>query len=712
MMAAPTGRKPTYVWGVGLLWISVFTCILFFTGFTALNILHRQQAFQQKIVQADIILVRLNNQLGYGGFIHNFKNAVLRPDEKDRYLDAFGQNALAIKALIEQTEQHFPDLTNEIKNLGETLNEYTENAEFLRQTELRQPLDIDPIVRVNDDFAVQALLNLLQSNRDQMTETLSQMESRKIVLSVGAAISFISAITATAGLLIYARNRSRIFRAAVEENRRTSEMIEDVGGAIFKLGSDGEVEVTNRKGRAMFGALIERQSVPLVDRMLETFPEIALDDPLLRAFLGRKVDSEISLYTFPDQSQRYLRIFSAPLSNQNQGGAVIEITDVTQNMVAEKLEDQNRNILVLGQVARSVVHDVRNVNATLRFTLERLKGQDLGGSTPALITNALSALSVSDKLAKRLLDFATAGRDEVTNFEASDVLTMLRSLSDGIAQDQILIDVRKAPAGARLTGSPNAVLAALINLVVNARNALVAAGQDGQITVHLDSEELHPSIPGWVFRVTDTGPGFPQEIIAGSRSSAPTRSAEGYGLGLSIVHSVAVDMGGYVQLSNRAGRGAEVSIHLPAHHSAEPLMQTAQTLHASARVLLVDDSMMVTRLLERQFAKIGIATHQSHSAKAALLSLQTHQYDLVITDYDLGEEQSGKDIAAATHELQPDVPVIVFTKTPEWATEAFAHLNVEIFGKGNQTETLISRAKSLLARSPEPADAAFSTKNQ
>lgn len=141
-------------------------------------------------------------------------------------------------------------------------------------------------------------------------------------------------------------------------------------------------------------------------------------------------------------------------------------------------------------------------------------------------------------------------------------------------------------------------------------------------------------------------------------------------------------------------------------------MQTAQTSRASARVLLVDDSMMVTRLLERQFTKIGIATHQSHSAKAALLSLQTHQYDLVITDYDLGEEQSGKDIAAATHELQPDVPVIVFTKTPEWATEAFAHLNVEIFGKGNQTETLISRAKSLLARSQELADATFSTRNQ
>lgn len=698
---AETGiRKPIYVWIVGLLWIFGFSVALFFTGFTAIGVIAKQESFQRKIVQADIILVRLNNQLGYGGFIHNFKNAVLRPDERDRYLDAFFANAMAIEALIADTQEQFPELIKEIKNLGDTLEAYEKNAAFLRTTDLRDPLEIDPIVRVNDDFAVEAMVNLLQQNRDQMTNVLADLEVRRFSLNLAALVSFLSVLVATTGLLVYARNRSRVYRAAVEENRRTSEMIEDVGGAIFKVGSDGEMELTNRKGRDMFGPLLERQKQPLVDRMLAAFPEIALDDPLLRAFLGKSVENEVNLYTFPDRSQRYLRIFSAPLTSQGQGGCVIEISDVTEKKVAETLEDQNRNVLVLGQVARSVVHDVRNVNATLRFTLERLKGQELGGSTPALIKNALNALTASDRLAKRLLDFATAGRDEIIVFEAADVLNTLRSLAQGIAQEEITISVLNAPDGARLTGSPNALLAALINLVVNARNALREAGIRGQIMVRLDKEDLHPGIPGWTFRITDNGPGFPQDVIEGSRSSAPTRSAEGYGLGLSIVHSVAVDMGGYVHLSNLEGGGAEVAVHLPALLPKPSALPTEA--HHKAQVLLVDDSPMVTRLLERQFLALGIAPYVCNTSKAAMLALRTHAYDLVITDFDLGEEISGKDIVTTARLKQPDTPTIVFTKTPEWASDAFKDMNVEIFGKGNQTDALINRAKALLSLKDAP----------
>ncbi len=104
--------------------------------------------------------------------------------------------------------------------------------------------------------------------------------------------------------------------------------------------------------------------------------------------------------------------------------------------------------------------------------------------------------------------------------------------------------IEPASDTACLSGNPDALLAALINLVVNARNALSKVPEvQGEIRVSVVPGETVIGHQGWKICLVDNGPGFPDAILAGAQ---PGRiKGEGYGLGLSIARSVVADMGGY-----------------------------------------------------------------------------------------------------------------------------------------------------------------------
>lgn len=134
------------VWIAGALWILVSVVWLTVTSLQVRDILPQETALRQTLLTADEALIELNNQLGFGGFIHNFKNAVLRPAEKQSYLEAFQQNALAIRRSSQQLLTYYPDLGLQIGALLSTVQEYEDKAEFVAQTQLTGPLESDPLV--------------------------------------------------------------------------------------------------------------------------------------------------------------------------------------------------------------------------------------------------------------------------------------------------------------------------------------------------------------------------------------------------------------------------------------------------------------------------------------------------------------------------------------------------------------------------------------
>ncbi len=422
------------VWIAGALWILVSVVWLTVTSLQVRDILPQETALRQTLLTADEALIELNNQLGFGGFIHNFKNAVLRPAEKQSYLEAFRHDTLAIRHSSQLLLTYYPDLDDQVAALLSTVQEYEDKAEFLAQTQLTGPLEIDPLVRVSDDNAIEALLDIVHQSQVATIQHAAELDQRKARLYGLSALLLFGIIVTALGLYAYALLIVQRNRANTEAIRLSAEMVEGMNAAILRLDTDGEIEASNKNARKIFGDILEPGSEPLITRLMHSFPSVRSEDPLFRAFLGMSVDNEVGLYTLPDGSQRYLRILGMPRSDDLEDRkGVIEVSDVTEKVVADTLKEQNRNVLVLGQMARGIVHDVRNINATLRFTLKALAKR--GGSEDAqgLIENANAALSASDQLTTRLLDFATAGQEEMSTYPLSKVFDTLRSMSGGLS---------------------------------------------------------------------------------------------------------------------------------------------------------------------------------------------------------------------------------------------------------------------------------------
>lgn len=682
------------VWIAGAVWILVSVVWLTVNSLQVREILPQETALNQTLLTADEALIELSNQLGFGGFIHNFKNAVLRPAEKQRYLEAFQQNALAIRRSSQQLLTYYPDLGLQIGALLSTVQEYEEKAEFLAQTQLTGPLEIDPLVRVSDDNAIEALLDIVHQNQVATIQHAAELDRRKTRLYGLSALLLFGIIVTALGLYAYALLIVQRNRANTEAIRLSAEMVEGMNSAILRLDTQGEIEASNKNARQLFGDVLEPGPEPLITRLTHSFSSVRSEDPLFRAFLGMHVDNEVRLYKLPDGSQCFLRILGMPRSDDLEDrSGVIEVSDVTENVVAATLEEQNRNVLVLGQMARGIVHDVRNINATLRFTLKALAKRGGSGDAQGLIENANAALSASDQLTKRLLDFATAGREEMRTYPLSEVFNTLRSLAGGLSLGDTAIVIEPFPETACLSGNPDALLAALINLVINARNALSNLPEvKGEIRVSVVSGETSIGHQGWKICLTDNGPGFPDAILAGAQ---PGRiKGEGYGLGLSIARSVAADMGGYMELSNRPEGGARVVLELPAalaDHAHDPDAEGDK----SPPILVVDDSHTSAWLVTRELKALGYPTLIALTPQEGLTVIRGTALRAVISDLDLADTQNGYDVLAAAQAVDPDVPLMLLTRTPELAT---GHPQVPVFGKGKDMKALLSHLQSELKK--------------
>ncbi|MEC9198849.1 MAG: ATP-binding protein [Pseudomonadota bacterium] len=682
------------VWIVGAVWILVSVVWLTFNSLQVREILPQETALRQTLLTADEALIDLNNQLGFGGFIHNFKNAVLRPAEKQRYLEAFRQDTLAIHRSSQQLLTYYPDMDEQIGALLSTVQEYEEKAEFLSQTPLTDPLEIDPLVRVSDENAIEALLDIVHQNQVATIQLAAELNLRKARLYGLSGLLLFGIILTAVGLYAYALLIVQRNRANTEAIRLSAEMVEGMNAAILRLDTQGEIEASNKNARKLFGDILEPGSEPLITRLMHSFPSVRSEDPLFRAFLGTPVDNEVGLYTLPDGSQRYLRILGMPRSDDlGDRKGVIEVSDVTEKVVADTLKEQNRNVLVLGQMARGIVHDVRNINATLRFTLKTLAKRGGSDDAQGLIENANAALSASDQLTKRLLDFATAGQEQMRTYSLSEVFGTLRSLSGGLTLGDTAIVIEPAPETAYLSGNPDALLAALINLVVNARNALSRLPEvQGEIRVSVVPGETVIGHQGWRICLVDNGPGFPDAILAGAQ---PGRiKGEGYGLGLSIARSVAADMGGYMDLSNRPEGGARVVLELPAA-LADPEHDAEETGESAAPILVVDDSHTSAWLMTRELQALGYPTLIALTPQEALTVIRGTALRAVISDLDLRDDMSGYDVLAAAQTITASLPVMLFTRTPELAK---GHPEVPVFGKGKDMKALLSHLQAELEK--------------
>jgi PAS domain S-box-containing protein len=371
---------------------------------------------------------------------------------------------------------------------------------------------------------------------------------------------------------------------------------------------------------------------------------------------------------------------------RDDSGAIIgyaKITrDVTERKEAqEKLEKtreallQSQKMEAIGHLTGGIAHDFNNLLMAVLGSLELVRKRiSPDEKITSLIDNAIQAAQRGATLTKRMLAFAR--RQELNN-ETIHIPELVRGMTDLLQRSigpSIAIETRFPLGLEPVRADVNQVEMALLNLAVNARDAMPAGGQ---IILAAQDAVVHADEPGglkagrYVFlSVSDTGEGMDQATL--SRAMEPFFTTKGpgrgTGLGLPMVHGLAQQSGGHFNLKSRAGEGTTAELWLPVDEAAsaikkvKPLLSTkVDRQHALLIVLAVDDDNLVLTNTLAMLEDLGHTAIGASSGNAALEILrQDNSIDLVITDQ-IMPQMTGLQLADAIKAEWPKLPVILTT---------------------------------------------------
>ena len=336
---------------------------------------------------------------------------------------------------------------------------------------------------------------------------------------------------------------------------------------------------------------------------------------------------------------------------------------LAQLHAAQKLE-------TLGQLTGGVAHDFNNLLTPIIGSLDLLRRQ-LPANDRALrqIDMALQAGSRAASLVQRLLAFA---RRQDLRPRPIDVAELVKGMDDLVSRSigpliNVELDLPEGMPPALI--DPNQLELAVLNLAINARDAMPGGGT---LRISLASREPKRSLglaPGTYLclSIRDDGVGMDSKTLA--HAVEPFFSTKGLGrgtgLGLSMVHGLAAQLGGALHLESAPGKGTTAEIWLPATDRAVDSTTTSQwkMAHAPrpATILLVDDEDVVRTATAEMLEDVGYDVVQADSGAAALSVLRTGQaIDLIVTDY-LMPGMNGVDLVRLARNIEPSLLALIIS---------------------------------------------------
>jgi len=384
---------------------------------------------------------------------------------------------------------------------------------------------------------------------------------------------------------------------------------------------------------------------------------------------------------------------------------------------AEEALRQSQKMEAVGQLTGGLAHDFNNILAGIMAGLNIIQRRIASGRTEELGKYIEAALTSSERganLIERLLAFS---RRQSLDSQPTDVNDLVTSLEDLLARtmgEQIRVKVSPSPGRAIALVDPSQLESALINLAINARDAMP---EGGSLTVQTVARRLEAKtcagMPGCkpgdyvALQVSDTGFGIDQANL--ERVFEPfftTKPAgQGTGLGLSMVYGFARQSNGYVQIESNPGVGTRVTIYLPAID--QPTNGAEADRHvdhsgAGQSVLLVEDDPTVRMMVRDLLDELGYRTEEAADGEAAASLLSDGStFDLMISDVGL-PGIDGRQLADLARSRLPGLPVLFMTGYTEQAAlrSTFLAPGMHLITKPFQLEALSSAITAVAGARP------------
>ncbi|MGI8526169.1 MAG: ATP-binding protein [Pseudolabrys sp.] len=352
--------------------------------------------------------------------------------------------------------------------------------------------------------------------------------------------------------------------------------------------------------------------------------------------------------------------------------------EAERRSAAENQLRQSQKMEAVGRLTGGVAHDFNNLLTVVIGSLDLLDRRlDAGNERArALAKNAMDASKRAAALTSRLLAFS---RQQPLAPVAVDVNKLISGMSDLLRRalgEQVEIEVVLAGGLWPALADPNQLESAILNLSVNARDAM---REGGKLTIETSNSHLDESYAAAsrevktgqyvAISISDTGEGMTPDVIAKAFEPFFTTKAigQGTGLGLSQVYGFAKQSGGHAAIYSEPGEGTTVKLYLPRSRTAPEVQSAPAAVAAPVRangevVLLVEDEAAVRHFTAAALRESGYSVLEAPDADHALQLLsQNDDIALLFTDVVLSGSINGRMLADEIKKLRPDLPVLFTT---------------------------------------------------
>jgi PAS domain S-box-containing protein len=371
--------------------------------------------------------------------------------------------------------------------------------------------------------------------------------------------------------------------------------------------------------------------------------------------------------------------------------------DITEKKDAQRALEQAREELfqsqkmeVIGQLAGGMAHDFNNLLMAIMGSLELLKKRIPDSpDTARLFENAMAGAERGAALTQRMLAFS---RKQELKVGAVDILDLVNGMVEMLQRtlgSPINVQTDFPSKLPKVSSDPNQLASAILNLSINARDAMphggiLAIGAVGKTIRRGDVGTLDAGEYLCLF-VKDNGEGMDAETLAKATTPFFTTKGvgKGTGLGLSMVQGMVAQTGGHLNLVSSVGEGTTAELYLPLATDKEAADTEAMdaielpTRSNSLKILAVDDDPLILMNTVLMLEDLGHEVKEATSAGAALdLFRANGGFDLVVTDHSM-PGMTGSDLARQLRQFQPGLPIVLasgYTDLPPGSLQELVRL--------------------------------------
>ena len=413
----------------------------------------------------------------------------------------------------------------------------------------------------------------------------------------------------------------------------------------------------------------------------------------------------LSWTAVPDEGLLYT--VARDVTAQKEGAAELE--------AAREQLRQSQKLEAVGQLTGGLAHDFNNLLAAISGSLELMQRRGLEGRWADIeryVGVAQGAARRAAALTHRLLAFS---RRQTLAPKVVDMNRLVAGMEDLVRRTmgpQIELEAVAAVGLWKVLADPSQLESALLNLCINARDAMPAGGkltiETGNRWIDARTARSRDLVAGQYVSlcVSDNGVGMAPEVAA--RAFDPFFTTKpigmGTGLGLSMIYGFAKQSGGQVRIYSEVGKGTMVCIYLPRNMAAEDSADEAVAEAATPRaeqgdtVLVVDDEPALRMLIVEAMQDLGYATLEAGDGAEALKLLQSDlRIDLLLSDVGLPGGMNGRQVADAARLVRPELKVLFITGYAENAVLSHGHLapGMHVMTKPFEMDVLARRVKEL-----------------